>query len=26
MVEGEPLIRAGQTALKLYGRTVVDNA
>ena len=26
MVEGEPLIWAGQTALKFYGRTVVDDA
>ena len=26
MVEGEPLIWAGQTALKFYGRTVVDEA
>jgi len=25
MVEGEPLVFAGQTALKFYGRTVVDN-
>ena len=25
MVEGDPLIYAGQTALKFYGRTVVDN-
>ena len=26
MVEGEPLLWAGQTALKFYGRTVVDEA
>jgi ribulose-5-phosphate 4-epimerase/fuculose-1-phosphate aldolase len=26
MVEGEPLAWAGQTALKFYGRTVVDDA
>jgi ribulose-5-phosphate 4-epimerase/fuculose-1-phosphate aldolase len=26
MVEGDPLIWAGQTALKFYGRTVVDDA
>ena len=26
MVEGEPLVWAGQTALKFYGRTVVDEA
>jgi ribulose-5-phosphate 4-epimerase/fuculose-1-phosphate aldolase len=26
MVEGEPLVWAGQTALKFYGRTVVDAA
>lgn len=26
MTEGEPLIYAGQTALKFYGRTVVDDA
>jgi ribulose-5-phosphate 4-epimerase/fuculose-1-phosphate aldolase len=26
MVEGDPLIWAGQTALKFYGRTVVDTA
>lgn len=26
MVEGEPLLWAGQTALKFYGRTVVDDA
>jgi ribulose-5-phosphate 4-epimerase/fuculose-1-phosphate aldolase len=26
MVEGEPLVWAGQTALKFYGRTVVDDA
>lgn len=26
MTEGEPLIYAGQTALKFYGRTVVDEA
>lgn len=25
MVEGDPLVYAGQTALKFYGRTVVDN-
>lgn len=25
MVEGDPLVFAGQTALKFYGRTVVDN-
>ena len=26
MVEGDPLVWAGQTALKFYGRTVVDDA
>ena len=26
MMEGEPLVWAGQTALKFYGRTVVDEA
>lgn len=26
MIEGEPLVWAGQTALKFYGRTVVDEA
>ena len=26
MVEGEPLVWAGQSALKFYGRTVVDDA
>ena len=26
MVEGEPLVWAGQSALKFYGRTVVDEA